>query len=136
LPPGWSAAELSAYCGREERIVLKAAEEAVVHGFAVLQLVAGEAEILTIAVREQKRREGIASCLMEAAIELCRAKLISCIYLEVAQGNGPAFSFYEKFGFRTFASRKNYYQSAGTVADTALIMRLDTTGALSPVDPA
>jgi [ribosomal protein S18]-alanine N-acetyltransferase len=135
LPPGWSAAELSVYCGAETRTVLKAEESGIQYGFAVLQFAAGEAEILTLAIRKQKWRQGVASSLMKAALADCRAKLISCIYLEVAQGNAPALSLYRKFGFRIIAHRDNYYQSARPARETALIMRLDLGAAPSPVDP-
>lgn len=134
LPPGWSSPEIAAYCGETDRMVLKAANFAGLHGFAVLQFAADEAEILTIAVRHASRRQGVASYLMETAIGLFGEKSVSCAYLEVEEGNIPARSLYEKSGFRIFARRKNYYRTAGAGMATALIMRLDIGGGLSQVN--
>ncbi len=134
LPPGWPAADLAASCNNANRIVLKALDGAALVGFAVLQFAADEAEILSIAVSGEARRQGVASSIMEASIAACQKKLISYIYLEVAEGNGAAQKLYEKFGFKLLAHRKNYYQAARSAPVTALIMRLDTKRGLSPID--
>jgi ribosomal-protein-alanine N-acetyltransferase len=134
LPPGWSAAELAAYCGAANRHTLKAASDGIVHGFVTVQVAAGEAEILSLAVKTATRRQGVASSLMKAAIEVCRKQLVSSLYLEVAEGNSPARKLYEKFGFCIFASRQNYYQTARPAPESALIMRLDICGDVSQID--
>ncbi|MGO8953270.1 MAG: ribosomal protein S18-alanine N-acetyltransferase [Rhodomicrobium sp.] len=134
LPPGWLVADIAASCGDTSRIVLKAVNGAVLLGFAIFQFAADEAEILSIAVAKETRRRGIGSSLMEAAIAACQKKLISRIYLEVAEGNAAARRLYEKFGFLVIAHRKNYYQAARPAPETALIMRLDTGRGLSQID--
>jgi [ribosomal protein S18]-alanine N-acetyltransferase len=135
LPPGWPAADIAAFCGGSNRIVLKATNDAGLLGFAVLQFAADEAEILTVAVARQAQRRGAGLAMMDKAIAICRERLISCIYLETAESNGPALALYEKFGFSTFTRRKNYYQSASPAPGTALIMRLDITHSLSQIEP-
>lgn len=134
LPPGWPAADFAASCSNANRIVLKAVGGGGLLGLAVLQFAADEAEILSIAVAEEARRQGVASSMMEASIAACAQKLISHIYLEVAEGNRAALTLYQKFGFRVFALRKNYYQASRPAPVTALIMRLDTRRGLSPID--
>jgi ribosomal-protein-alanine N-acetyltransferase len=106
---------------------------AVLLGFAIFQFAADEAEILSIAVAEGARRRRVASSLMEAGIAACQEKLVSCIYLEVAEENAAALRLYEKFGFLGIAHRKNYYQDARPAPETALIMRLDTGRGLSQI---
>ena len=135
LPPGWPAADIAAYCGDSSRIVFKAADGAVLLGFAILQFAADEAEILTIAVARQARRRGIGSSIMEKAMAICEERFISCIYLEVAESNRSALKLYGKLGLSTFARRKNYYQLARPAPETALIMRLDIKHSLSQIDP-
>jgi [ribosomal protein S18]-alanine N-acetyltransferase len=135
LPPGWPAADIAASCGHPRRIVLKAMDGAIPLGFAILQFAADEAEILTIAVARQALRKGAASSIMAKAITICEERLVSCIYLEVAESNGPALGLYNKFGFSMFARRKNYYQSARPAPETALIMRLDIKHSLSQIEP-
>jgi ribosomal-protein-alanine N-acetyltransferase len=115
--------------------VLKAVEGESLLGFAVLQFAAGEAEILSIAVARQARRRGVASAMMDAAIAIAQKKLISCIYLEAAEGNNPALKLYGKFGFAVFGQRKNYYQALRSAPVTALIMRLDINPGVTQIDP-
>jgi ribosomal-protein-alanine N-acetyltransferase len=135
LPPGWPAADIAAFCGKTNRIALKAMEGGVLLGFAILQFAADEAEILTVAVASDARRRGAGSALIEKAIAVCKERLISCIYLEAAESNGPALGLYRKFGFSTFTRRKNYYQLASPAPVTALIMRLDIKHSLSQIEP-
>jgi [ribosomal protein S18]-alanine N-acetyltransferase len=133
LPPGWSAADLAAFCRDKHKIVLKAASGGRLPGFTVLQFAADEAEILTLAVSEEARRQGMASLMLRTAIESCERKLISRLYLEVAEGNGPAIKLYAKAGFSIIARRENYYQLSRSAPETALIMRLDTKAAITQI---
>jgi ribosomal-protein-alanine N-acetyltransferase len=134
LPPGWPALELAACCGDTSRALLKAAEGERLHGFALLQFAADEAEILAFAVARESRGQGCAASLMRAAINLCASRFVTCIYLEVAESNEPARGLYEKFGFMAVARRKNYYRSASSAPETALIMKLRRDAFPSVVD--
>ena len=134
LPPGWPAADFAASCENASRIVLKAAGARETLGLAVLQFAADEAEILSIAVAEESRQHGVGSSILKASIAACQQKLVSYIYLEVAEENAAALKLYEKFGFAAIASRKNYYQAKSPAPVTALIMRLDVRRGLSSID--
>jgi [ribosomal protein S18]-alanine N-acetyltransferase len=125
LPPGWPANELAKACSDPSRAVLKATEGAHLHGFIILQFAVGEAEILAIAVAKRRRRLGYAASLLRRGIRACQDRIMSCIYLEVAEGNIPALSLYEKFGFLVIGRRENYYRSSSSAFETALIMRRD-----------
>ena len=48
----------------------------------------------------------------------------SCITLEVRESNVGARSFYEKFGFRSVAIRKDYYQDG----ENAILMKYHIGG--------
>jgi [ribosomal protein S18]-alanine N-acetyltransferase len=76
-------------------------------GFLVLRLVLDEAEILTLGVT--RKREGIATALLEAAIELLRRRDIATLHLEVAAPNVAAWALYEKAGFIQTGLRRRYY---------------------------
>ncbi len=125
LPPGWPAAELAAACGDPNRAVLKATDGAHLAGFIIVQFAADEAEILAIAVAKRQRRLGHAASLLRAAAKTCGRRLTSCIYLEVAESNGPARKLYEKFGFVVIGCREHYYRSPSSAPETALVMRRD-----------
>ncbi len=123
LPPGWPEAELAACFGDASRAVLKATDGARLLGFVLLQFAADEAEIIAIAVGRESRGRGCAASLMQAAINLCERRFVSCIYLEVAESNDLALRLYERFGFSAVSRRKNYYRPAGFTPETAIIMR-------------
>ncbi len=134
LPPGWPEAEIAACCGNERRALLQAKDGARLHGFALLQFAAGEAEILAVAVATESRRQGCAASLLRAAINLCVSKFVTCIYLEVAESNRSALRLYETFGFEAAGRRENYYRSARFAPETAIIMKLELGSPASAVD--
>jgi ribosomal-protein-alanine N-acetyltransferase len=135
LPPGWPAPELAASCGGAHRAILKAVDGARLCGFVIVQFAAGEAEILAIGVAEDRRGHGCASALLRGAIGFCRERSVSSIFLEVAESNAAARRLYEKFGFSVIARRENYYRSASSAPETAIIMRLEVKLPASAVDP-
>lgn len=125
LPPGWPAEELAEACSDPSRAVFKATEGSYLHGFLILQFAADEAEILAIATAKDWRRRGLAASLLRRGISACQDRIMSCIYLEVAENNTPARRLYEKFGFVVIGRRENYYRSSSSAFETALIMRRD-----------
>lgn len=86
-------------------------------GVASVYFVAGEGQIMNVAVSEEHRRKGIGSGLINNIIE--KALQIDCtiITLEVAENNISAISLYKKCGFASVGKRKNFYGSI-----SALIM--------------
>lgn len=76
-------------------------------GFLVLRLVLDEAEILTLGVTP--KREGIATSLLNEAIERLRRRDIATLHLEVAAPNVAARALYEKAGFTQTGLRRRYY---------------------------
>ena len=103
LPPGWPAEDFAASCGDAGRALLTAAKGGEPEGFILLQFAADEAEVLALAVADDRRRQGCAASLVRVAINLCASKFVTCIYLEVAESNNAARSLYEKFGFSLVA---------------------------------
>jgi ribosomal-protein-alanine N-acetyltransferase len=91
-----------------------------VMGFWVM---AGEAHIITIAVRPARRRQGIAEMLLIAAIELAVSLRAHLMTLEVRQSNTAAQAMYRKYGFARTGSRKAYYDDNG---EDAVIMSTGT----------
>ena len=81
-----------------------------IHGFLVMRTAADESEILNLAVEPERRRQGIASALLAAAIEACRAAGAKSVYLEVRESNAVAIAFYRSSGFEPTGRRARYYQ--------------------------
>ncbi len=78
-------------------------------GFAGFWVMAGEAHITSIAVRELRRRQGIGELLLISMINLATELNARIITLEVRASNGAAQSLYCKYGFTQAGLRHNYY---------------------------
>ncbi len=94
-------------------------------GFVLAREVAGEAEILSIAVSAKLGGQGIGWRLMQTAIQEIRQRGGETIFLEVDEGNVPAIALYKRLRFSKVAERKAYYKDAEGRSSTALVMRLD-----------
>jgi [ribosomal protein S18]-alanine N-acetyltransferase len=81
----------------------------IITGVIGAWLLADEAHIVTIAVRESHRRHGIAELLLIRAIELARAKDQQLVTLECRVSNAPALALYNKYGFEKVGLRPRYY---------------------------
>ena len=78
-------------------------------GFAGFWVVAEEAHITNIAVREIHRRQGIGELLLISAIDLATELNASIITLEVRVSNTAAQELYYKYGFTQVGLRRGYY---------------------------
>ncbi len=92
-------------------------------GFALTRLIAGEAELLTIAVDPTHQNQGIGRRLLNRwlAFDMDRA------FLEVAADNAAARHLYTSTGFQITATRRGYYQRKDGAAVDALILTIDLT---------
>jgi ribosomal-protein-alanine N-acetyltransferase len=110
---------------RAAQLVLVAEIGGSVSGFVVCRFVAGEGEILNVAVAPSHRREGVGSRLLAEVMEEAKAKRVQRVYLEVRESNGTAITFYEKHGFAKSGCRKNYYRYP---TENAVFMEKKLTG--------
>lgn len=94
-------------------------------GMVLARAVAGEAEILTVAVTPPARRRGVGRALVEAAAGLARQAGAQDLFLEVAVDNAAAIALYEGLGFARAGRRKGYYARDAEGAVDALVLRLD-----------
>ena len=92
-------------------------------GFAITRIVAGESELLLLAVDPDARRRGVAAALMQDWIDTCRERGVDTAFLEMREDN-DARHLYQRFGFCDVALRKSYYQGADGVARNAVTMKL------------
>jgi tRNA threonylcarbamoyladenosine biosynthesis protein TsaB len=92
-------------------------------GFALLRLVADEAELLSIGVVPEHRREGIAQRLVAACYDRCRAGAIVRLHLEVAEDNTAARRLYARAGYLPIGRRKGYYAREGGAVDALTLAR-------------
>ncbi len=93
---------------------------AMPEGFLAGRVVAGEAELLTLAVAPAARRRGLARALLARFDAEAAARAATAAYLEVAEDNAAARALYAGAGWHPVGRRPRYY---GPVA--ALILRKD-----------
>jgi ribosomal-protein-alanine N-acetyltransferase len=79
-------------------------------GFVLGRLVADEAEILNLAVREECRRQDEGRALVEELLRRSTKSGVSRVFLEVRESNRGAIGFYERMGFRQLGRREDYYR--------------------------
>ena len=78
-------------------------------GFAGLWIMADEAHIINIAVREPYQQQGLGELLIISAIDLARKLKSKTVTLEVRASNTAAQALYHKYGFNEVGLRRNYY---------------------------
>jgi ribosomal-protein-alanine N-acetyltransferase len=86
-------------------------EEGRLTGYALFSLVAGEGEILNLAVDPAVRRRGLGRGLLAAVLDAMRAAGTTAVFLEVRQSNDAAQRLYAGVGFRSVALRRAYYRN-------------------------
>jgi ribosomal-protein-alanine N-acetyltransferase len=108
---GWRVAD---YLEQEFLVALQGNR---IVGFLVTRtLVAGEREILNLAVAPDFRRKGVARALLDRALEAFCGE----VFLEVRESNGVAKKFYKSLGFKELSKRKGYYDNP---PETAIVMK-------------
>lgn len=80
-------------------------------GFSLFRTVAGEAELLLLAVAPDYQGNGIGRLLLEQFVECGRASGATRVHLEVRDGN-PAVQMYRLAGFKPAGRRPNYYRGS------------------------
>jgi len=78
-------------------------------GFVGFWVMADEAHITSIAVREAYRRQGIGELLLLAAIDWAIELKARIITLEVRASNTAAQNLYSRYGFTRVGVRRGYY---------------------------
>ena len=93
-------------------------------GFSLIRTVAGEAELLLLAVRPAFQRQGIARQLLDEFIQHAEADGAKRVHLEVRDGN-PAVGMYQSAGFEAAGRRRQYYRGSEGERFDALTLARD-----------
>jgi ribosomal-protein-alanine N-acetyltransferase len=123
----WSAAEIADLLRSPGAYAFAVGETGALTGFILCRAIAGEAEVLTLAVDPAQRRQGHARALLEAAILAAVAANAEAMFLEVAEDNAPAIGLYLGADFARVGLRRGYYEGPNGRRD-ALVLRRDLNG--------
>ena len=85
--------------------------EGLIAGFLVARRIAGELEILNLAVRPDARRRGIGNALIQSAFAWGKQLDAKNAYLEVRASNQVALEFYKRHQFQETGRRRLYYSN-------------------------
>lgn len=120
---GWSAAEF------EQMLAQPYIQHfSTVGGFALTRTLAGESELLTLAVAPEHQRRGIARTLLTQWLKYS-SPLADTAFLDVAADNTAALALYDSLLFQRSNIRKTYYtRKSGPAADAILMSRDLTQG--------
>lgn len=118
-PPPWSAASFAALL--DSPAVFLVADPDT-RAFALGRVIAGEAELLTLATDPAARRQGLARALMARFEAGARARGAESAFLEVAEDNAPARALYAACGFAPAGRRPGYYVGPDGSRTAALIL--------------
>jgi len=78
-------------------------------GFAGFWIMADEAHITSIAVRESHRQQGLGELLLLSVMDMAGEQQARMVTLEVRVSNTVAQSLYAKYGFNQVGMRRGYY---------------------------
>lgn len=116
---GWSASEFSVLLAQPYTTLFT--EE---NGFALTRTLAGESELLTLAVHPAHQSKGIGSALLDRWLSGTNA---SKAFLEVAADNAAAIALYTRAGFQETGRRQAYYRRPDAPFADAIVMSRSMT---------
>jgi ribosomal-protein-alanine N-acetyltransferase len=126
----WSAEDILRFAEDRGGFALVAETKGRIAGCILCRAIAGEAEVLTLAVRPEHRRQGVALALVEASVVIAGGAN-DVMFLEVAADNPGAAALYEKAGFVAAGRRASYYGRPAGGAVDAIVMRRTLNSSLN-----
>ena len=120
LPKPWSEAVWREELGSPFGLYLVLEEGGEIFGQIGVRHILDELHITTLAIRPERRRQGYARTLIEAA--LAAFPEARRVHLEVRPSNAAARALYEALSFERTGLRRRYYGD-----EDALLMTLDLT---------
>lgn len=118
-PPPWSAADFAGFLGDPLAFLLTEGDA----GFLLGRAVAGEAELLTLAVAPESRRLGLGRKLVARFLYQARLRGAEEAFLEVSAANPGAQTLYAAAGFGESGRRRGYYATPEGGRIDAIVMR-------------
>ena len=122
---GWSEEEIERLLVERNVVAHRALVGTRLVAFILSRLVAGEAEILSVAVAARERSRGVARRMLDVHLGRLAHLGARAVFLEVGEDNEPARRLYGGAGFREVGRREAYYQERGGAGTAALVLRCD-----------
>lgn len=91
--------------------------------FCVVMFAPDIAHLLVIGVKPEHQGQGLGRRLMAHIEREVRSRSLPAVLLEVRPSNSRAVAFYERLGFATVATRRNYYPAPHGAREDAIVMQ-------------
>lgn len=133
----WSATQFSDDLGLAGRTWWMAVQGSELLGYAGAMLAGDDMQVLKVATREDRRRQGIASALLSRVAEDAMNLAASTMSLEVRESNAGARAFYEALGFSEDGIRPSYYGNGenAVIMSAKLPLHVPKANARACTDP-
>ena len=118
LPDGWKQNLIDDAFDSGRFIAFGAFDGQELVGVITLDVSFETADLEDIVVKNQFRKQGVASELLKMAESQLKESGVCKIFLEVRASNQTAINFYSKKGFEQISTRKSYYSDG----ENALVM--------------
>jgi ribosomal-protein-alanine N-acetyltransferase len=106
----WSEGAIRSTLQNATVVSLVAERDGRLAGYLLARMIAGEAEILNLAVLPGERRKGLGSMLLTAGLAGLERAGAQSVFLEVRESNEAAKRLYSVAGFRPVGVRPGYYR--------------------------
>lgn len=103
--------------------------DAVIVGYGILSMGAGEAHVLNICIAPDWRGQGLGRHLLGRLLEIARWNGAERVFLEVRPSNPLAKTLYQSVGFSEIGVRPKYYPARDGRED-AIVMALEFVPAI------
>jgi ribosomal-protein-alanine N-acetyltransferase len=123
---GWTEEEFDRLLADRNVVAHRAMIAGKLAGFILSRVVAGEAEILSVAIAESWRGRGIGRRLLDLHLRRLAGLGVRTVFLEVDEDNQPARQLYRRAWFAETGRRKGYYPRPQGAA-AALLLRRELT---------
>jgi ribosomal-protein-alanine N-acetyltransferase len=122
---GWSEEEIETLLLDRNVLAHRALVGSTLAGFIMSRQTLDEAEILSVAVADAFRGQGIAGKLLHLHLRRLAGMGTRTVFLEVGERNTAAARLYARAGFQEVSRRPNYYVEPNGKSATALVLRRD-----------
>ena len=109
----WSEAAFRELLQMRDAIFLVATRRApeVIAGYVIARVVAGEADVLNLAVSPDDRGRGLGGELLDAGLSAVMERKVREVFLEVRESNVAALALYGSRSFTPVSRRSRYYRN-------------------------
>jgi ribosomal-protein-alanine N-acetyltransferase len=91
--------------------------------YGIMSMGANEAHVLNLCVDPDWQNQGIGHDLLQHLLDIAGENAVDTVFLEVRPSNHAAVALYEKLGFNTIGTRKDYYPAQDGREDAMILAR-------------